>query len=71
MTYRNQVNADDMQNIVIKSLLRGLNNAEPIYMRLELSWPDGSLHWIKTQGKVINDEKDQPVRMLGNIIRYN
>lgn len=28
-------------------------------------WPDGSLHWIRTSGKVIYDEQHKPLRMLG------
>ncbi len=28
-------------------------------------WPDGSIHWLKANGKVFWDEEGQPDRMLG------
>ncbi|MFM2062870.1 MAG: hypothetical protein RLZZ507_2540 [Cyanobacteriota bacterium] len=28
-------------------------------------WPDGSLHWLSTRGKVYYDEQSQPIRMIG------
>jgi len=28
-------------------------------------WPDGSLHWITSKGKVIHDESGEAVRMIG------
>src|SRR5262249_12710073 len=28
-------------------------------------WPDGSIHWIQTRGKVFYDKAGQPLRMIG------
>ena len=28
-------------------------------------WPDGSVHWIASRGRVITDESGQPTRMIG------
>lgn len=28
-------------------------------------WPDSSVHWIKASGKVINNDKNKPLRMIG------
>jgi two-component system sensor histidine kinase VicK len=64
---RNQVNADDMQNIVLKSYHESLQTGNYLY-EVRICWPDGSLHWIKTQGIVLTDEKKIPVRMLGTIL---
>lgn len=42
-----------------------------IKQRIEFSieyravWPDNSLHWLSTGGKVYHDEKGQPIRIVG------
>jgi two-component system sensor histidine kinase VicK len=64
---RNQVNADDMQNIVLKAFHESLITGKYLY-EVRIYWPDGSLHWVKTQGVVLQDEKRQPVRLLGTIL---
>ena len=64
---RDQVNADDMQNIVLKAFQRSLITGIYLY-EVRIYWPDGSLHWIKTQGIVLRDENKQPVRLLGTIL---
>ena len=30
-----------------------------------LLWPDGSMHWLKANGRVFRDEKGNPIRMVG------
>ncbi|HEY8782665.1 MAG TPA: ATP-binding protein [Mucilaginibacter sp.] len=62
-----QVNAEDLQNIVVKSYYESLITGKYLY-EARIYWPDESLHWIKTQGIVITDEKKQPVRLLGTIL---
>jgi len=64
---RDQVNADDMQNIVLKAFHESLRTGIYLY-EVRIYWPDGSLHWIKTQGIVIPDQNKQPVRLLGTIL---
>ncbi|MDB5124640.1 MAG: yycG 5 [Mucilaginibacter sp.] len=64
---RKQVNPDDMQNIVVKAYEHALKSGNYLY-EVRITWPDGSLHWIKTQGLVIMDKEGQPVRMLGTIL---
>jgi len=64
---RGQVNADDMKNIVLKAFNESLITGKYLY-EVRIYWPDGSLHWIKTQGVVLSDEKKNPVRLLGTIL---
>lgn len=64
---RRQVNKDDMQNIVLKAYEQALKSDNYLY-EVRINWPDGSLHWIKTQGLIIKDNEGQPVRMLGTIL---
>jgi two-component system CheB/CheR fusion protein len=62
-----QVHPDDLENIVIASYWEALKTGSYLY-EVRIYWPDKSLHWIKTQGIVLMDEKKQPVRMLGTIL---
>lgn len=64
---RSQVNADDMQNIVIKAFHESLITGKYLY-EVRIYWADGSLHWIKTQGIVLRDENGRPERLLGTIL---
>jgi len=64
---RAQVNADDMQNIVLKAYHEALITGKYLY-EVRITWPDGSLHWIRVQGVVVYDEKKVPSMMLGTIL---
>ncbi|HWZ14198.1 MAG TPA: ATP-binding protein [Mucilaginibacter sp.] len=64
---RKQVNEDDMQNIVLTAYGQALKTGNYLY-EVRITWPDGSLHWIKTQGLVVRDKNNQPIRMLGTIL---
>jgi len=64
---RSQVNADDMKSIVLKAYIKAMKTGNYLY-EVRIYWPDNSLHWIKTQGIVIYDERKRPVRMLGTIM---
>lgn len=64
---RAQVNADDMANIVKKAYFSALITGHYLY-EVRILWPDGSLHWIRTQGSVIKDINQKPVRILGTIL---
>ncbi len=64
---RNQMSADDMQNIVRKSFKEALITGEHLY-EIKIVWPDGSVHWIKTQGTIIFDGNKRAVRMLGTVL---
>lgn len=64
---RDQVNADDMQNIVVKAYHEALISGKYLY-EVRITWADGSLHWIKVQGIVLYNQKKVPVMMLGTIL---
>jgi PAS domain S-box-containing protein len=49
-------------NAAISAALEG---KEPYSIEMRVVWPDGTVRWIATSGKVIFDTKGQPVRMLG------
>jgi len=64
---RSQVNADDMQNIVVKAYHEALVSGKYAY-EVRVHWPDGSLHWVRTQGIVIYDDKKRPSSILGTML---
>jgi len=64
---RKQVDRADMENIVLKAYNKALKTGNYLY-EVRIYWPDGSLHWIKTQGVLLTDENKQPLRMLGTIL---
>ncbi|WP_374949379.1 ATP-binding protein [Mucilaginibacter sp.] len=53
-------------HIVIKAFDKALTSGVYFY-EARIIWPDGTLHWIRTTGKVIYDDNRQPVRMLGTL----
>jgi len=64
---RKQVDKSDMEEIVLKAYHKALKSGNYLY-EVRIYHPDGSLHWIKTQGVVITNENKQPVRMLGTVL---
>jgi PAS domain S-box-containing protein len=37
------------------------------FFEARVIWPDGTIHWVRTTGKVIYDDNKVPLRMLGTI----
>ena len=66
-TARRQIHHDDFHNIVMKAYQDSFKTGDYL-CEVRIYWPDGSLHWVKTQGKVLFDDDRQPIRMLGTTI---
>ncbi len=64
---RSQVNPDDMQNIVLKAYQEAILTGKYLY-EVRIYWPDGSLHWIRTQGTVVHNDKNEPLSILGTML---
>lgn len=63
-TLQDGIHPDDKESI--NDLLRRALSGEIEYAtEYRVLWPDGSLHWLKTNGQVFRDEKGNPVRMVG------
>ena len=58
------VHPEDLYAVVESAFDTALETAVYNY-DCRIIWPDKSLHWIRTQGKVLYDEKNVPSRMLG------
>ena len=64
---RSQVNPDDMQNIVLKAYQEAILTGKYLY-EVRIYWADGSLHWIRTQGIVVYNHKNEPSSILGTML---
>ncbi|MBC7422963.1 MAG: PAS domain S-box protein [Ferruginibacter sp.] len=58
---------DDVRDIVEKAFKEAMQTSIYNY-EVRVVWPDKTLHWVKTQGKVLFDEQRRPVRMIGTMI---
>jgi|GEM_PF-494104 len=64
---RDQVHPDDRKQIVEKAFSEAQRSGIYSY-EARVIWPDGTVRWIKTAGKVIFDEQGKPARMLGTML---
>jgi PAS domain S-box-containing protein len=61
-----RVHPDDLDRIQ-QSIDRAKNQGEDLAEQYRLIWPDGSLHWVNSLGRVFHDASGNPVRMMGVI----
>jgi PAS domain S-box-containing protein len=64
---REQVYAEDREQIIEPAFKVALDTGVYQY-EARIVWPDKSIHWIRTRGKVIFDENNVPLRMLGTLM---
>lgn len=64
---RTLLHADDVRDIVEKAFIEAMQTSIYNY-EARVVWADKTLHWVKTQGKVLFDEQRRPVRMIGTMI---
>ena len=64
---RDQVHPDDRVTIVEKAFDSALMTGI-YYYEARIIHPDNSVHWIRTQGKIVFDEYHKPARMLGTMM---
>ncbi|HTL07603.1 MAG TPA: PAS domain S-box protein [Chitinophagaceae bacterium] len=63
---REQVHPEDRRLIVEPAFEAALKTGVYLYEARVLH-PDGSVHWIRTQGKLFYDEQKKPMRLLGTM----
>jgi PAS domain S-box-containing protein len=64
---RDRIHPDDIHTIVEPAFERALENGE-YYYEARLLYPDKTVHWIRTHGKVLFDDAHLPQRMLGTMM---
>jgi PAS domain S-box-containing protein len=55
---------DDRQ-LVEQSVANAVNHADPLTIEFRIVQPSGAIRWIRGKGKVLRDERDKSVRMIG------
>lgn len=60
------IHPEDLYPVVERAFDTALETASYNYDS-RIIWPDKTLHWIRTQGKVLYDDKNIPSRMLGTM----
>ncbi len=63
---REHIHPDDVRDIVEPAFDKALETGVYQY-DARIAHPDKSIHWIRTQGKVVFDENNKPQRMLGTM----
>jgi len=53
------------QDRVFREVVRTLEKSATYETEYRVIWPDGSLHWLGSRGKLYRDAAGQPVRMTG------
>ena len=72
-TYENFINAvfpDDRER-VSKVISEAIDENKPYEIEHRVLWEDGSVHWVKEQGAVIQDDDGQALKMLGVVSDIN
>ena len=63
---RQHVHPDDLKNVLMPAFERAKETGIYTY-EARIIWSDKSIHWIRTQGKIMFDD-GKPVRMLGTML---
>ncbi len=63
-TFRRSIHPDDLAQMEIK-VTQALEQGCLYRHEFRVNWPDGSKHWIASQGRSLIDAAGQPVRMSG------
>lgn len=63
---RAQIHPDDLP--IVKESFETALQTSIYHYEARVVWPDSSIHWIRTRGKVLFDENTTPHRMLGTVI---
>ena len=63
---RDQIHPEDRHTIVEKAFDEALKTSQYFY-EARVVWPDKTIRWIRTLGKVYFDDQQQPQRMLGTM----
>ena len=64
---RRQIHPDDLHTVVEKAFEEAIKTSI-YYYEARIIWPDNSVHWIRTQGKIIYNENNVAIRMIGTLL---
>ena len=64
---RRQIHPDDLHTVVEKAFEEAIKTSI-YYYEARVIWPDNSVHWIRTQGKIIYNENNVAIRIIGTLL---
>ncbi|RZL48959.1 MAG: PAS domain S-box protein [Pedobacter sp.] len=72
LSLNKKLSYDELINVIVppfkETVLNAINtailNKEVFHAEYQISWPDGSLHWIKESGKAQYDEQGNPITFI-------
>jgi len=69
-TYRRLLAAvhPEDRDTVERAVRRAIEEGVDFQARVRVAWPDGSVHWLASRGRVYRDERGRPVRMAGTAL---
>lgn len=62
-SWKKMMYANDWQ--VVVDAIRHANQTGEVTAEYRVVWPDGSLHWLSTKGRMFFDSEGKPLRMVG------
>jgi PAS domain S-box-containing protein len=62
-TWKNMIYAPDWPTVV--DAIKHAHETGKVSAEFRVVWPDGSLHWLSTNGRMFFDDAGQPFRMVG------
>jgi PAS domain S-box-containing protein len=62
--YQRDIHPDDRER-VLSVIRQTVEKGHDHYLEYRIVWPDGSVHWLESRGKLFHDENNQPLRLIG------
>jgi PAS domain S-box-containing protein len=62
--YLREIHPDD-RDLVTQAIGRAVEERTEYHLEYRICWPDGSIHWVEGRGRLVCDQRDRPVGMLG------
>jgi two-component system cell cycle sensor histidine kinase/response regulator CckA len=59
-----RIHPDD-RAMVEDCVVQAARDGTDLEVEFRVAWPDGDAHWLAARGRVLRDENDRPMRMLG------
>ena len=65
--WANSIHPDD-RDMAIKTVSDAASKAVELNVEYRVCYPDGTVHWLMSRGKPVNDEKSKKSRYIGTVI---
>ena len=62
-SWKGMIHADDWPSVV--DSIKHAHESGEVAAEFRVTWPDGSLHWLSTIGRMFFDDRGDPLRMVG------